>query len=105
MRQAVLLLSVLAACTGGPGADPDVVSLAGETGESTPDLVEDKTLADCGADVVLDVIGATVDAAGERLPSDKWVIAPGSVVTQDYVPKRMNVFLNDRGVITRLSCG
>jgi peptidase inhibitor I78 family protein len=117
MRKSILLLTVLAACTVAPGADPVVPAGDAATADPAADPVldsgsdstvgplVDKTLADCGADEVLDVIGGSVIAAGDRLPADKRVIAPGSLVAQDYVPKRMNVFLNQRGVITKLSCG
>lgn len=37
--------------------------------------------------------------------SDLRVIAPGTVVTMDYRPDRLNIETDDQGRITRLKCG
>ncbi|SDD62782.1 Peptidase inhibitor I78 family protein [Paracoccus isoporae] len=33
------------------------------------------------------------------------VIQPGAMVTQDYSPARLNVYVDDKGFIERVSCG
>jgi len=39
------------------------------------------------------------------LPPKTRVIAPGTAVTKDYRPDRLNIHLDGSNVITRLSCG
>lgn len=36
---------------------------------------------------------------------DRREISPGEVVTQDYQPRRLNIFLDPKGWIARVSCG
>lgn len=33
------------------------------------------------------------------------VIAPGQMVTMDYIPVRVNIHVNERNAITRITCG
>jgi hypothetical protein len=46
---------------------------------------------------------AAIGAAGVTEPYR--VLKPGSVVTQDYSPARLNIHMNTAGTITRLTCG
>jgi len=34
----------------------------------------------------------------------RW-IQPGDAVTMDYIPERLNVHLDERGIIQRFACG
>lgn len=66
---------------------------------------EDLKLTLCGADVVQDLVGGTVEDGASRLPPTARIISPNSVVTQDYKPDRMDVFVSEKGEIERIGCG
>ncbi|WP_208352202.1 I78 family peptidase inhibitor [Pseudaestuariivita rosea] len=83
-----LLLMTLAACTPVP----------------EPETPED--LASCKADEFPFLIGQTTDDLEEtKILQPVRIIRPGAIVTQDYLPQRMNIHVNNAGTVTRLSCG
>jgi len=45
--------------------------------------------------------------AAITLPADlnHRIIGPNDIVTQDYVPERINFYTDEEGTITRISCG
>ncbi|MWD27726.1 hypothetical protein E0K89_009595 [Aquicoccus sp. SCR17] len=59
----------------------------------------------CGASGYSDLIGKNLAAV--TLPTDlnARVIKPGDMVTQDFVPERLNIETNELGVIENLRCG
>lgn len=62
-------------------------------------------LASCGAAGLAGLVGQPLAA----LPDGSWgtlrVIHPGDAVTEDYSPARLNVYLDDAGIIRELTCG
>ncbi|SLN62692.1 Peptidase inhibitor I78 family protein [Falsiruegeria litorea R37] len=62
-------------------------------------------LAMCKMQDLADSVGQPVDSVRALLPEGTRVQSPDSVVTQDYRPTRANVFINQAGIITRISCG
>ncbi|PCH66748.1 MAG: hypothetical protein COC12_12535 [Rhodobacteraceae bacterium] len=59
----------------------------------------------CGADRVQDMVGQPVEASRDRLAPEARIIPPNSPITQDYRPDRLNVDLDEGGIITRIWCG
>ncbi|MGP1353844.1 MAG: I78 family peptidase inhibitor [Parasphingopyxis sp.] len=59
----------------------------------------------CPADGYQSLVGAQLAAVTLPAGLVMRVINPGDAVTQDYRPDRMNVDLDERGVITRVYCG
>ena len=59
----------------------------------------------CGANDYASLIGTPLAAV--TLPADlnDRVIEPDSAVTMDFVPERLNIYLDDAGIITQLTCG
>ena len=57
----------------------------------------------CGAARAQNLIG--VDANALHFPGIVRIIAPGTIVTHDYRPERMNVRTDGSGQITRIYCG
>lgn len=70
----------------------------------------------CDPDRYTHWVGMTIAAAGkgspdagvlglEKVPKPFRLIEPNSMVTQDYRPERLNLYLDGNGVITRVTCG
>ncbi len=88
MRFTVLALAALTACTQIPPDPP--------TGESLA----------CGASPDSNLVGQSVDIlAAMTFPAPMRVIKPGMAITMDYNPKRLNIDVDDKGIITRVWCG
>jgi hypothetical protein len=66
---------------------------------------EFEALKACGADQVQDLTGQLVDGSRDRFGPDTRIIPPNSAITQDYRPDRLNVDLDEDGLITRIWCG
>ncbi|MBU6371206.1 MAG: hypothetical protein KJS97_00645 [Alphaproteobacteria bacterium] len=49
------------------------------------------------------MVGAPLAAA--TFPVGVRVLTPGAMVTQDYAPTRLNVLVDDKGIITGFRCG
>jgi len=60
----------------------------------------------CGASAFQVLVGQPAEAAA-NLPTDKpvRVIPFGAIVTQEYIPNRINVRLDPEGIILRIDCG
>lgn len=64
------------------------------------------TLSSCGADDLQYLVGRPgVVLDGMRFSQDVRVIQPGMAVTMDYNPARLNIWLDRRDVIERVTCG
>jgi len=75
----------------------------------TPDLPPQpapEELASCGGDLMMDQIGQGVDTADlSGTKDDVRILPPGAIMTMDHRPRRLNVDLDDGGLIVRLWCG
>lgn len=79
--------------------------LAGCVMEPTPTPVPDN-LASCGADRLQYLVGQPgVVLDGMRFSQEVRVIQYGTAVTMDYLPQRLNFWLDRRDVIERVVCG
>jgi hypothetical protein len=66
----------------------------------------DDTLASCGADDLQYLVGQPgVVLDGMRFSQDVRVIQFGMAVTMDYNANRLNIWLDRRDVIERVTCG
>jgi len=91
MKIAVLSVLALTACT-----------LSTEPGMEKPD----ETLAMCGADKLQNQIGQPAASYDfKAVNKDVRILPPGSMMTMDHRPDRLNVELDDAGLVTRLWCG
>ena len=60
----------------------------------------------CGAEERQVLVGQRVDVLNDaELPDNMRVLFPGSAVTQDYDPSRMNISIGENDSITRIYCG
>ncbi|WP_170376339.1 MULTISPECIES: I78 family peptidase inhibitor [Ruegeria] len=96
MRRFIPILILLAACAETPPA-PEDARLAPEAAPVD--------LAFCEGEPFGDSIGQPVSTIQGRLPERARVLGPDDLATQDYRIDRLNVFVNDAGIIQRLTCG
>ena len=80
--------------TASPGASTGAATAA----SSSP-------LAECQGEKMQAYIGVPIAQVSKQAPANLRIITPSSVVTQDYRPDRLNVYVDDAGKITRLTCG
>jgi Peptidase inhibitor I78 family len=79
--------------------------LAGCVMEPVP-MPPPDNLASCGADDLQYLVGRPgVVLDGMRFSQDVRVIQYGMAVTMDYDPNRLNIWLDRRDVIERVTCG
>ena len=65
-----------------------------------------EALAPCGGAVLLPMIGAEFEALMRvELLGPVRVIRPGQAVTEDYMPARLNIYLDDADRVQTLGCG
>jgi len=60
----------------------------------------------CGAAERADLLGmerAAVEAVAFDQPFR--IIEPGGIVTQDFIPNRLNLYLDDADFVVRINCG
>jgi hypothetical protein len=70
---------------------------------AAPQNQEDATARDsCGARAYADLVGTPV--ANMQVPQNARVIAPGTVVTEDFRYNRLNIITDENGAITALQC-
>jgi hypothetical protein len=61
---------------------------------------------DCGASARQDLVGQSFTLLNNAdLPEDARVLFPGAVVTQDFVPGRLNITIGTDDRIDRVYCG
>lgn len=77
------------------------VLLAGCAGGTSGGVREDA----CGASGYQGLIGKSLASVTLPAFSDARYIGPDSAVTKDYRLDRINFYLDDQGVITRIACG
>ncbi len=59
----------------------------------------------CGAGALSPLLNQPLDQVEGQLPEQARILPPDSVMTQDFRPDRVNVDLDEDGVIIRLWCG
>ncbi|SDX27443.1 Peptidase inhibitor I78 family protein [Ruegeria halocynthiae] len=89
------ILILLAACSEDPAP------------QNTTTAAEDAPvdLAFCKGEPFADAIGQPVSNMRAELPERSRVLGPDDIATQDYRIDRLNVYVNDAGIIQRLTCG
>lgn len=88
MRIALISLVLLAACM------------------SEPDRTTETITANCGADALQDRVGQpAADHDFDTGDRPVRILPPGSIMTMDHRPDRLNVETDDAGIITRIWCG
>jgi hypothetical protein len=90
-----------------PAAEPSIEILSdripGRGVGGSRNVSEDSA---CEAERWQQLIGMTAaDVQSQRLPENVRVIEWGGMVTQDYVPARLNVHLDQNGRVYRVICG
>jgi len=95
MYRFIPILILLAACTETP--PPEQTSTASE------DAPVDLTF--CKGEAFAASVGQPVSTIQANLPERSRVLGRNDIATQDYRIDRLNVFVNDAGVIQRLTCG
>jgi len=95
MHRFIPILTLLAACAETPA--PEEARLASEAAPVD--------LAFCQGDPFADSIGQSVSTIQSELPERTRVLGPDDIATQDYRIDRLNVFVNEAGIIQRLTCG
>lgn len=83
----------------GDRAAPDQV--ADQVADPIPAPADDS----CGAAALADHLGAPAADLGTALPAGARLLPPGSMMTQDFRPDRVNLDLDAEGRITRIWCG
>lgn len=59
----------------------------------------------CGAEALKPLLNRRFDEVEAQLPALARILPPDSVMTQDHRPERVNVNLDETGVIVRIWCG
>ena len=86
----IIALAALAACGPRPEAGGEEAAAPADT---------------CGASRYFASIGRPLEAIALPRGENARVITPGSVVTTDFLPTRLNLYISDTGVIERVACG
>ncbi|MWV11404.1 hypothetical protein F3I62_04780 [Pseudomonas sp. R-28-1W-6] len=100
-------LALLAACGSNPEKAPEAAATK-VTANSEPSADFDSR---CDADPIHELIGKTLDnqlATEARDQADARflrITRPNQPVTMDYNPQRLNIDIDDAGVILQVSCG
>ena len=77
-----------------------------DAGQTEPlDPAQDLALLTCGAHKTIKFVGQPISEVQPELPENTRMIRPEDVVTQDYNTARMNVAINESGIITKIDCG
>lgn len=104
MRNALIALAALGAAACGQTAT-STDNQAEEPQASMPQTAEEATAQDtCGASGYASIIGANIAATSFPADANIRVIQPDSVVTEDFRPDRLNVIVDENGIITALRC-
>ncbi len=102
---AALAALLVGACAQAPQTYRDLDRL-GQDYQRPPQNAEEATRADtCGASRFRNLVGeeaATIDP--ETLPERARVVTPDMMITQDFVPTRLNIIVGTDGRVGSLSC-
>lgn len=95
MHRFIPTLALLTACAQPPAPEDALLS-------PEPAPVD---LAFCQGEAVAGSVGQPVSTIQAQLPERSRVLGPGDLATQDYRIDRLNVFVDETGIIQRLTCG
>lgn len=102
IRASLAALALLAAACAPPPADTDGAS-APDAVATGPQTREEATAQDaCGAGAYQANVGANVSEMDVQ-PGAR-VVGPDTMVTEDFVPDRLNILVDANGVITGFAC-
>lgn len=105
MRRLLMIcaIAVLGAC--GQTTSPAETPATTETAQPAPQTAAEATAQDtCGAAQYRNLVGTNVAAVTLPAGPNIRVIRPDTPVTQDFSPQRLNVIVDNAGVITSLEC-
>jgi len=67
---------------------------------------QEETASVCGADGLQDLVDKAPDMMGMmELPADYRLLGPDDVATTDFLPERLNISVDEDGIVTRVWCG
>lgn len=96
-------LLALAACGQAPTPPADETPAAETPAVTGPQTAQEATAQDiCGASAYRSLVGTSIAAV--TLPEGIRVIAPDTMVTEDFRPDRVNIRTDANGVITSVEC-
>jgi hypothetical protein len=105
MRRLLMIcaIAVLGAC--GQPTSPAETPATTETAQPAPQTAAEATAQDtCGAAQYSSLVGANIAAVTLPAGPNIRVIQPDSMVTQDFKADRLNIIVDNAGVITSLEC-
>lgn len=60
----------------------------------------------CAEMIELELKGVDVNSIDKALlPAQTRIVEPGSVITMDHIPTRLNLIVDNKGIISRAYCG
>lgn len=95
IKKSMFVLSVVAGCASAVDMEPELAE----------EPVDDPIYSMCLTDEQQALVGRSEAEARLVLPGNARIIAPDALITQDYLPNRVNADLNSKGVVTRVWCG
>ncbi len=94
--------AALVACASYSNADAEAEPADAPPAETAASLDDPDA---CGASDYQALIGSNIAAADLPTDMNVRILRPGAIATMDYRPDRLNVLLDEDGVITRVRCG
>lgn len=110
MKQLALMAVAVAGCAE-PQIPPPVRTSPPTIGSRPVGPGAASEIDSCGLGSIADLVGkavteTTADDAGKRSGARAVrVIRPGMIVTMDFRPDRLNIDVDEKGIVTNLRCG
>ena len=95
IKNALLAVIILAGCASTAEVEPKAVE----------EPVDDPLYTSCLTEEQNALVGGSEAEARLLLPGTARIIGPDTLITQDYIPNRVNADLNSKGIVTRVWCG
>ena len=103
LLMAVAALGALSAC--GPTTAPPAETPTAETPAMPTNAAEATAQDTCGAAAFQHLVGTPASAIDQAtLPAGARIVTPTTMVTQDFVPTRLNVTTDTNGNVSSLNC-
>ena len=97
MTSKTLVATTLWLAAGAPSSEPPIAEPPGTAADATDQDT-------CGAARYRELVGSNVAESPLSESADARIVAPDSIVTQDFRPDRLNVIVDADGRITSLEC-